>query len=292
MADEVDGEDDHADAEDELGQDAGELVQLDLQRGELLLGGGERVGDLAHLGLHAGGGHDGGTAAVDHGGAHVAHVLTVAQRHVVGALGEHDGLGVLLDRDGLAGERGLLDLHRGALDDAAVRGDGVAGLEQDDVAGDQIGARQVLEPPVADDLGLGGAHLLEGGEGLLGLGLLDHAEHGVDDDDGEDDDDVGPLGLTLDGTRDGGDGGGDDQHDDHGVRHLLEEALPQRCLLFFIELVGTELGEALLRHGSGQARLGIRGLRFQHILSRSQVLFLHTFLPPGCRANQQVEARS
>ena len=81
-AQDLHGEDDDADAEDEPGEDLGQLAELYLQRGLALLGAGEGVGNLAHLGVHAGGGDDGGAAAVGDGGAHVAHVLAVAQGHV------------------------------------------------------------------------------------------------------------------------------------------------------------------------------------------------------------------
>ena len=207
VAHDVHGEDDHADGEHELGQDAGELVELHLERGELLLCLGEGRGDLAHLGVHAGAHHDGAAAAVHHGGTHVAHVLAVAQRHVVHTLAEFNDVGVLLDRDGLAGEGGLLDLHGSALEHAAVGRNGIARLEQHHVAGDELGAGHVGHLAIADDLGLRGAHLLQGLEGLLRLGLLDHAQDGVQDNDGENDGSVGPLGLTLDKAGDDGDGG-------------------------------------------------------------------------------------
>ena len=139
------------------------------------------------------------------------------------------GVGVLLDGHGLAGERGLLDLHGGALEHAAVGGHRVAGLEQDHVARDELGGVQHDQLAVAHDLGLGGAHLLKGREGLLALGLLDDAERGVDDDDRHDDDDVGEVDLALDGAGHGADDGRHDEHDDHRVGHLLEEADPQRA---------------------------------------------------------------
>ena len=69
----------------------------------------------------------------------------------------------------------------GALDDAAVGGHRVAGLEHHDVAGHELGRGQVHELAVTDHLGLRGAHLLQGLESLLALGLLHHAEHRVDE---------------------------------------------------------------------------------------------------------------
>ena len=149
MADDINAKDDDADDDNHDGGDAAELGELHLQRRELFLGLGQGAGDLAHLGVHAGADHDGATTAVHDGGAHIAHVLTVAERHVVGAGDELDHVGMLLDGHGLAGERGLFDLHRGALEHAAVGRDGVARLEHDHVAGHELGARQVHELAVA-----------------------------------------------------------------------------------------------------------------------------------------------
>ena len=243
VAEDVNAKDHDADDEHHNGEDAAELGKLHLQRRELFLGLGQGAGNLAHLGVHTGADHDGATTAVHHGGTHVAHVLAVAERHVVGARGELDHVGVLLDRHGLAGECGLLDLHRGALEDAAVGRDGIASLEHDHVAGHELGARQVHELAVAQHLGLRCAHLLQRLEGLLAFSLLDHAQHRVDDNDEHDDGDVGKIGLALDHARERADNRGRDQHDDHGVGHLLKEPLPQRCLLGFLKLVRACLGK-------------------------------------------------
>ena len=123
VAEDIDAKDHDTDDDNHNGKDAAELGELHLQRRELFLGLGQGAGNLAHLGVHTGADHDGATATVHHGGAHVAHVLTVAERHVVGARGELDHVGVLLDRHGLAGECGFFDLHRGALEHAAVSRD-------------------------------------------------------------------------------------------------------------------------------------------------------------------------
>ena len=39
--------------------------------------------------------------------------------------------------------------------------------------------------------------------------------------------------------------------------------------LFFVQLVGTHIGQARLRVGGREALLGARGLRREHLLSRS-----------------------
>ena len=199
---------------------------------------------------------------------------------------------MLLDRHGLAGQRSLFDLHRGALEHAAVGRDGVARLEHDHVAGHELGARQVHELAVAQHLGLRRTHLLQGLEGLLALGFLDHAQHRVDDNDEHDDEDIGKVGLALDHARECTDDGGNDQHDDHGVGHLLKEALPQRCLLCFLELVRACLGEARRRLVVAQAEVLIDTLVAEHLRRGGQVFLLHIESPPGIRATQQIDARS
>ena len=219
------GEYDDADAEHEPGEDLGELAELDLQRGLTLLGARERVGDLAHLGLHAGGGDDHGAAAVDDGGAHVAHVLAVAEGHI-GAVLEVDDVDELVDGDALAGEGGLLYLEAGAVEYAAVGGNGVARLKVDYVAHHELGAGHDAELAVAHDLAGGGGHGLQGLYGLFRLVFLIDAEHGVDYDDGHDDDDICKA-LAL-GAKDAGYGAyrrGGYEDDYHRVGHLREEAL-------------------------------------------------------------------
>ena len=292
MADDIDAKDDDADDDNHDGEDAAELGKLHLQRRELFLGLGQGAGDLTHLGVHAGADHDGAAAAVYHGGTHVAHVLAVAERHVIGAGGELDHVGMLLDRHGLAGECSLLDLHRSALEHAAVGRDGVARLEHDHIAGHELGARQVHELAVAQHLGLRRAHLLQGLESLLAFSLLDHAQHRVDDNDEHDDGDIGKVRLALDHARERADDGGNDQHDDHGVGHLLKEALPQRGLLGFLELVRACLGEARRRLVVAQAEVLIDTLVAEYLRRGGQVFLLHIESPPGIRATQQIDARS
>ena len=292
VAEDIDAKDDDADDDNHDGEDAAELGKLHLQRRELFLGLGQGAGDLTHLGVHAGADHDGAAAAVYHGGTHVAHVLAVAERHVVGASGELNHVGMLLDGHGLAGECSLFDLHRGALEHAAVGRDGVARLEHDHVTGHELGARQVHELAVAQHLGLRRAHLLQGLESLLALGLLNHAQHRVDDNDEHDDGDVGKVRLALDHARECTDDGGNDQHDDHGIGHLLKEALPQRCLLGFLELVRACLGEARRRLVVAQAEVLIDTLVAEYLRRGGQVFLLHIESPPGIRATQQIDARS
>ncbi len=251
VAQDVHTKDNHADHDNHDGEDAAELGELNLQGRELLLGLGQGAGDLAHLGVHAGAAHHGTSAAVHHGGAHVAHVLAVAQGHIVCACGKGDGLGMLIDRHGLARKRGLLDLHAGALEHAAVSRNRVTCLKQHDVARYQLGAGQVHEFAVTNHLGLRGAHLLQGGQSLLAFGLLHHAENRVHDHDEHDDRHIGKVGLALHHAGERTDDGGHDEHDHHGIGHLLEEANPQRSLGLLRQLVGAVLARATRGLGGG-----------------------------------------
>ena len=79
-----------------------------------------------------------------------------------------------------------------------------------------------------------GAQFLQGGNGLLGLALLVHAEHRVDDDDDENDDHIGKA-LVRIRARDGRDQRRREQHEDHGVGQLLEKALHERWFRRFGE---------------------------------------------------------
>ena len=63
----VEDEDEHADAQHQIGQSFAQLVQLALQGRLLLLRAGQHPGDLAHFGVHARGGNNGAAPAIDYG---------------------------------------------------------------------------------------------------------------------------------------------------------------------------------------------------------------------------------
>ena len=96
---------------------------------------------------------------------------------------------------------------------------------------------------------------LERGDGLLGLALLIHAEHRVDDDDEQNDDDVRKT-LVRICARDGRDQRRREQHQDHRIRELGKKALDDRRLRRLCEhivpvtrqpLVGLRLCESVGR---------------------------------------------
>ena len=74
---------------------------------------------------------------------------------------------------------------------------------------------------VADDLGVGRGHLLESRQGRFGLGLLDHPDDGVQDDDDHDGDRIHDFAQKQ------GNHGGHDQDDDQKVVELGEKQLEE-----------------------------------------------------------------
>ena len=108
------------------------------------------------------------------------------------------------------------------------------------------------------------AELLERGDGLLGLALLIHTEHCVDDDDEQNDDDVRKA-LVRICARDGRDQRRREQHQDHRIRELGKKALDDRRLRRLFEhivpvtrqpLVGLRLRESVGRAVERVQRVG------------------------------------
>ena len=144
-------EHEHADAEHQLCEYPAELGQLFLERGLSFLRLGYGGGDLAHLGIHSGAGHDHSAASVDGNAAHVAHIFSVAERNVAVVGGFKDAVG-LFRRNGFSGKCGLLYLEACSLYYSSVCGDSVSGFENDDISGDKLLALHRHVFSVADDL--------------------------------------------------------------------------------------------------------------------------------------------
>ena len=82
---------------------------------------------------------------------------------------------VLRHRQALARERGLRRLQRGGLDQPRVGRNGVAFLDEDDVARHELARRDALPCAVADDVGVRRRHLAQRRHRLFGARLLDVA---------------------------------------------------------------------------------------------------------------------
>ena len=131
-----DGDGDHREAENLAG-----AIEFPLQRCRFVRGLLQKSGNAAHFGAHPGCGHNRPAVAVGRGGAAENHVVPIAERHVL-----VDRRGVLGDRQALAGQSGFGGLKRGRLDQAGVGGNGVPFVNQEDVAGHDLGGGDA--PPV------------------------------------------------------------------------------------------------------------------------------------------------
>src|SRR5829696_10501291 len=97
--------------------------------------------------------------------------------------GEHPVGRALADPVRLAGQERLVDRESARVDKRAVGDELVAGLDADDVAGDDLVRRQLDDAAVADDPGARRDQEREPVQGLLGLQLLANPDRGVDDGD-------------------------------------------------------------------------------------------------------------
>ena len=119
----------------------------------------------------------------------------------------------------------------------------LAGFQQNDVAHDQIFTVDRHDLAVAQHAGGGCGHFLQGFDGLFGLAFLIHAQHGVDDNDGQDDDNVGKA-LAFDHGQNAADGGCGQQDQDHRIHQLVHKTLQERILLALCKLVLAVLFKA------------------------------------------------
>jgi hypothetical protein len=215
-----------------------------------VVGAVDEVRRLAEEGAHAGGDDDGLDLPLLDGGARedlLPRVLVHGER--------------------LTGERRLVDLERVPLEQPRVGGDDVAELDADDVTGHQDRRVLLLPPAVPQQLGLGRQPGHERRRGVPGVGLLDVADGGVDEEQRDDADEVLPVGrpAAAVGERDGHDGR--HLHDPRErVPHEAQE-LEEVVLLLLLQLVGPERPEPVLALRAGQP-LAVAFQRLEHLLHR------------------------
>jgi len=93
---------------------------------------------------------------------------------------------------------------------------------------------------VAQHMRLGRRHLFQCCQGLFGLALLDHADHGVQHHNGHD---HGRLDQSTfvqpQDIQQGRNDCGDDQDHYHKTAQLIEQTLPKRNWGTFLELIGA-----------------------------------------------------
>lgn len=223
------------------------------------------VGERTHLARHplgraAGEQHVGG-ALGDDGDATLALQVGLQGAHELALRGERDLTHPFEPRPSSLREPDLgLGHQEGGFGRVAPDGPLPAVVAQHgDVAGDDVDGGKAFLPPVAPHAGRGPGHALEGGDRLLGPGLLDVAQHAVGHDDHGDDDDLDrhPV-AAFERPRRQRDDDGAHQQVDQRVGELGEELPPRRHPLGGVEPVGPVASEARRRLGAGQPPVDVR----------------------------------
>ena len=143
---------------------------------------------------------------------------------------------LLLCRNALSCQRGLLNLEARRLKEPPVRRHAVAGLKNDDVAGHKVCARNNCHFTIPEYLALRGCHCLQGLDRGLRLRLLVDAEDRVQYDNTDDDIEIRKA-FTLNHGRHCRHAGRRDQNDQHRVLQLHEKAVRKALLLRGLQLV-------------------------------------------------------
>jgi len=248
----ADGEDHRADNQRGRAQPAAELVQTLLQRRIRLVVALEHFGDAADLRLHAGGDDQPAPAPIGDHAAHEGHVAPVAQ----GCIRRQDVRRPLLHRHRFPGQRRLVDGQVEAFDKSHVSRDVVAGVQKDDVPGDNLPAGDDPDPAFSHNMSLRRSHLLEGAQGRFRAALLDDTQYRIQGDDGNDGQSV-YIAFTGVGADDCGDDRRHDQQDDDKAVELLPEHLQEGRRRLLPQLVRPVLDQALAGLVLGQTAGGV-----------------------------------
>ncbi len=141
----------------------------------------EQDADASDLGAAAGRDHDAGAlAGCDHR-TRVGHAAAVAEN----GIGGNCRL-VLPGSDRFTGQNRLVDQQSARADEAQVGRYAVAGFDQHDIAGDDLGNGHTLAVPVAEHAAAWRDHAADGSQRVLCLAFLDEADDGIGDHDGND----------------------------------------------------------------------------------------------------------
>jgi len=151
-------------------------------------------------------------------------------------------------------------------EEADIGGHHVAGFQQHHVAGHEVGGGHGHGVVFAQHHGPVGRHLLQGLHRLIGPVLLQKADDGVEQHDGQDN--VGRFFLANQHRNPGR----RQQHQNHDVGQLVEQQLPNGFLLRVCQAVGAVRsqslpGRALVEASGGGAQ------RQGHVGYRGKVVF-------------------
>ena len=140
---------DDDDGDPERAPDVGDLA---LKRCALLFGTAEQTRDVAHLGGHAGSGHDGPPPPARDGGAVEHHVHPVAETRRLA-----ERCDVLQHRFALARQRCFGNSQRSCFHEPAIRAYRVALRQQQDIARHDLRGGDAILAPFADDVAVAAA---------------------------------------------------------------------------------------------------------------------------------------
>ena len=221
----------------------------------------EKVGDGAHLRVHA---------RLRHDAARPARKAERARKEGVFPLGKgglFHGAVALSDGARFPRERRFVAFHPFRREDAAVGGDAVALLDLNDVSRHEKGGGKQTHPPPAHNFCRRRGELFQLFDGAVGAVLLHHPHRRVEHDDEEQDGGVGEFGPV---PRDIGEHARKDcrRHEDerHEVFELGKEEGGDAPPLALFELVFSECSKAALR-------LLLREPPFRAVESFQSVLF-------------------
>ncbi len=254
-------EDHHAQAHDYQCDPPPEHFESLLQRSPPDEPGVEHRGDAPELGLHA---------RRDHEPAPASGHDTGSLEQQVAALG-HPGLRIvdrrrgLRDHGGLAGQHGFVRLQLGDLVEPQVRGNGVARLDEHDVARHQLGGIDRHDRTVAQHAGAHARHATQGGQGALGPVVLHESDDGVQQDDQRNRDRVFRIAdqRRQHARR--------DQHANHEIRELPQQQRQRRPHLALRQHIGPHRREPRRSLRRAQPRRPVHGQFRRNVIRIQQV---------------------
>jgi hypothetical protein len=176
------------------------------------------------------------------------------------------GFRALGGRQALPGQRGLVDLQRGRVDQPPVRRHDIARLDRDDVARDELLGGDVRQLTVPPHPGLDDHRLLQGGDGRGGLPLLVQALDRVEQSQQDQQDARAELLDRIQAAD-----AGREQHELHRVAVLADERVPARLGPAGGELVRAEPLRPSGRLGRTQAALPVHPFGLQDLVGAERV---------------------
>jgi len=234
------GEHKHTNDGDDGGDGVAERLDLAQQRRFERAHAGKQLIDAAELRFAAGRDDDAGRATgYDHGPGE-RHAFAIPDRRVCG-----NRLCVLVGRHRLAGQRRLLGAQVLRINKAQVRGNLVPRLQKHNVPRNELFRGNHARLAAAQGAGLGGQHVADRLQCLLGLALLNEAKQRVEDDHAEYDRRIDPqVEHQLDEA-------GAEEDIDEDIVELRQEPHERPPLLALRQAVGA----VLLQPARGLARI-------------------------------------